>query len=694
MLQLRIICIFEVRGACLAFTRPYIVVLSFVFILNEISGTNLFIMKNRYLLLFVVFSTFAITSFAQPEFTTWGNLTGIRAGGQLMEFETSVCLINKNWTNIRKTEKESQQIRFSRKGKKKTFSYSMDSLSASVAIRDLGSGQAGIAATYISRSDTSLTGAFFRIDLPLRYYETGKAISSGEEVALKSTTGQKELLRTETDAIKFTSPLRQLEVLFASPAEVIVKREAAQGKTIQVYIRVLPGNMRKGQTASNTFTFKATGEVDKSPVKINVNAGKQGRPFDGIGGNFRLQNPDADPQVIDYSLKNLRVAWGRVQMPWRYWHPRENEDPIAAAGAGSLHPRVKAAMEMAQRLDKMGIPVLMAVWSGPDWAIEGPMNYGRQPDGTFGNPLNPEKMQKIYESITSYLLYLKENYGVEAVMFSFNESDLGINIRQTAEEHARLIKGLGAYFASKGLKTKLLLGDTADATGWPFLETAMADEETRPYIGAVSFHSWRGYTDENLEKWRKAAHKMKVPLIVGEGSIDAGAWRYPAIFEEPTYAREEINLYTRILNICEPLSILQWQLTADYSAMSGGGVFGNHEEPLHPTQRFWNLKQLGSTPRGLFALPVTSNKPDVSCAALGDNKRRIYAIHLVNNGATRQVELSGLPKKVKALQIYITDSERGMVKGKKVTVSNGKAIFTLEAATFTSLMTNTSNDAQ
>ncbi len=37
---------------------------------------------------------------------------------------------------------------------------------------------------------------------------------------------------------------------------------------------------------------------------------------------------------------------------------------------------------------------------------------------------------------------------VKISMFSFNESDLGINIRQTGEEHAAFIKGLGAHVAA------------------------------------------------------------------------------------------------------------------------------------------------------------------------------------------------------------------------------------------------------
>jgi hypothetical protein len=166
------------------------------------------------------------------------------------------------------------------------------------------------------------------------------------------------------------------------------------------------------------------------------------------------------------------------------------------------------------------------------------------------------------------------------------------------------MKGLGKYFLSRGIQTKILLGDNSDATTWAFIEPAMRDPDAHPYMGAVSFHSWRGWDTTTLKHWRDASVKMKLPLIVGEGSIDASAWAYPAIFLEQTYTMEEINLYIRLMGICQPLSILQWQLTSDYSPLTGAGIFGK-EGPLEPTQRFWNLKQLASTPEGLNYFPVS-----------------------------------------------------------------------------------------
>jgi hypothetical protein len=294
-------------------------------------------------------------------------------------------------------------------------------------------------------------------------------------------------------------------------------------------------------------------------------------------------------------------------------------------------------------------------------------------------------MDAIKESIASYLVFLKERYGVEAVMFSFNESDLGIDVRQTPREHAELIKTLGPYFAARGLATKLALGDTSDANPIEFIQPALHDVEAARWVGAVDFHSWRGCTDARLKEWDAAARALNVPLIVAEGSTDAAAFRYPRIFLERSFALYEINLYTRLLALAQPRSILQWQLTSDYSVLAGGGLFGD-TTPLHPTERYWNLKQLTLTPPRSFHLPVTCGRAELTCAAFGDIAQDAYAVHIVNNGASRPATLSGLPAGVRQLRIYVTDERRGMAEGARVPVANGQARFTLDPMSYTTLV--------
>jgi hypothetical protein len=514
------------------------------------------------------------------------------------------------------------------------------------AVEDTGRGLAKVDIQFELPKDSNIVGTYWCLDLP---QFSADSAGTAEKIS----------------RLRLTKGASAVEIAFSEPAEVKI------GGNSRFMIAVAP---------HNTFAIKVSGEIDRNPVTVTLDAAHPGQLFDGMGGNFRLQVPKADPGIIDYNLKNLRVAWGRVEMPWRTWQPDENTDPLAAARAGMLDPPVQQAMEMARRLGEKGIPVIVSAWFPPHWAI-----LPDRPEGTRGNALNPAKMDRIRKSIADYLVFLKEKFGVEAAMFTFNESDLGIDVRQTPQEHSDMIKTFGPYFASRGLATKLALGDTSDATPVDFIQPALHDAEAARYIAAVDFHSWRGCTDEILAQWYAAARQLNVPLIVAEGSTDAAAYRYPQIFAEQQFALYEINLYLRILALAQPRSILQWQLTSDYSLLAGGGAFGDNG-PIRPTRRFWNFKQLASTPERSFWLPVVCGGPNLTCAAFGDIAGGIYTVHMVNNGAPRQATLTGLPESVKELRLWVTDSTRGMVEGARIPVSGGKAEVTLEATSFTTVI--------
>jgi hypothetical protein len=652
------------------------------------------------------YSLFVASASAQPEVMAWSNLTGIRVDGQLLEFGTSLCVVQPGWSDITRTGKERQTTLYTRNAKTETTKLQLRpdreirerdgvdwNLSAVQVVEETGPASARIDVEFSSPKETDIAGAFFCIELPASYYSSASvqliqpASPAAAEVSLApGVAEQNEYVRTVASGARFISPKRRLEVLFAEPTEIIIRDDRRRGNyDIQVYLTILSGKTAEGQTSKKSFNLTASGEIDRSPAQLTLDVSKPGQAFDGLGGNFRIQNAKLDPPVVQYNLDNLRVAWARVEMPWRFWDPDEDTDPLAAARAGKMNPRVHEAMEMARRLALKGMPVIVSSWSAPTWAILGDPRAAFGQEGPRGNPLNPDKMDRIRESLAGYLIHLKEKYGVEAAMFSFNESDLGINVRQTQREHAELIRTLGAHLASRGLATKMLLGDTSDATPLEFIKAAMQDPEAAKYVGAVSFHSWRGCTDQILAGWHAAARTLNVPLLVAEGSTDAAAWRYPQIFSEQSFALYEISLYTRILAIAQPKSILQWQLTADYSILTGGGVFGDAGE-VRPTRRFWNLKQLASTPAGAFAMPVTSNRPEITCAAFGDIARSTYAVHLVNNGPTRPASLAGLPAGVKQLRVWVTDGQRGMQEAPPIPVSDGKAQFTLDATSFTTLI--------
>src|ERR1017187_6575030 len=432
-------------------------------------------------------ASWAGTAYGQPEVMAWGNLTGIRVDGHLFELNSSMCVVQPDGS-VFTTGREKQTNNYTRNGKTETVTVQIRrdgwALKGKGMVEDTGAGTAKVDIQFDSPQEANIAGAYWCLDLPAALFSgggvqvTGAVKPTPEKVSLApGLKDQNDYLRGTAKGLHFTSGRREIEIAFSEPTEVVIRDDRRKGNyDLQVMMAVLTGNTSAGQTASKSFTVKVAGDIDHNPVTVALDAEHPGQLFDGLGGNFRLQNPNADPGIIDYNLKNLRVAWGRVEMPWSTWQPAENADPLTAARAGTVNPRIRQAMEMARRLGQKGMPVIVSAWAAPVWAVLGMTGRGGGggEGGLRGNPLNPQKMDLIEKSIADYLVCLKEKFGVEAAMFTFNESDLGINVRQTGLEHAEMIKTFGAYFASRGLATKLALGDTSDATPIEFIQIGRA----------------------------------------------------------------------------------------------------------------------------------------------------------------------------------------------------------------------------
>ena len=441
--------------------------------------------------------------FGQAECTGWCSLTGLRVEGQLMEFGTNFRLVKPDGSNFVENVNEGVRPRISRNGSRLTLTGDFQGLAFTQVVEDVGPGVATVDLQFTAPSDIPMAGLNLFLTLPGKDYEgctvqlIQPEIPAPNDVQLTASRpdGQNQYLHATARGVRFVAPHRTLEVTFSTPTEVVVQDDRRNGDTsVQASLAILSGDAKAGQTVQKTFTFKAGGEIDRNPIKLVLDTTRPGREFDGIGGNFRLQNRN-DAAVIQYNLDNLPVTWGRFNFPWNQWQASEDMDPLAAARAGQVDAGIRQNSELARMLTQKKIPLIMSVWSAPGWATLG----GGARRGGFGgngpgigvprgNPLNTGKWDSIAKSIGAYLIYLKENYGVEPELFSFNESDLGINIHQTAEEHATQIKKLGAYFAAKNLTTKMLLGDTSDATPTNFIKAAMADPEAMKYVGAISFH--------------------------------------------------------------------------------------------------------------------------------------------------------------------------------------------------------------
>ena len=585
---------------------------------------------------------------AHTEVMAWSNMTGVRMDGELFDFESALC-VGIPGGKMEKTGRERQQnVRYHREGKTQTVDIPLHGAHFHQEITDVNENQVRIKIN-AEADETLQEGAFFSIAFAPKHYADAKIKASGNKVTIVA----KE---------------RNMTLTFNRKMTISVREE--HGDKV-LYVTLMP-TLRQGEKSDfmTTLTLQSPKRTSDASA-ITLDLAKLGQRFIGFGGNFRIQNPKKDPAVIDYCLKNMRVAMGRVEFPWAAWTTE-----------GKENPHVKASAQMAARLKAMGMPVVVSCWFPPQSALA--PGSTRRSGGVAALRLDATKEQENYEQMVSYLEFLKSDYGVEADYFSFNESDIGIDILHTPEEHRDFIKGFGATMARHNLATKMLLGDNSDATTIDFIRPALEDKDAHKYIGAVSFHSWRGCDDETLRRWHEAARSINVPLIVGEGSTDAAAWRYPAVFKETTFALYEINLYTRLCAICQPLSILQWQLTADYSVLQGDGVLGDNG-PLRPTQRFHNLWQLAMTPANAYAVPVTEDNDNMNTAAFYNKAQGKGALHIVNNGGASKAEIKGLPVETDHAIVYVTNAKQNS-EAQQVMIKNGSATIDMPAESFVTVL--------
>src|SRR5580692_7897566 len=124
--------------------------------------------KMRIFLIMVIFIQGMIIkkSYGQADMAPWGNIRGIRIDGQLMDFETSLRIIGKDWAAIRYSAKEKQQPHYSRSGNKQLVSTRLDSMYFTEQVEDLEVGKAKVDIRLVSHADTLITGAFFSVELP------------------------------------------------------------------------------------------------------------------------------------------------------------------------------------------------------------------------------------------------------------------------------------------------------------------------------------------------------------------------------------------------------------------------------------------------------------------------------------------------------------------------------------------------
>jgi hypothetical protein len=311
--------------------------------------------------------------------------------------------------------------------------------------------------------------------------------------------------------------------------------------------------------------------------------------------------------------------------------------------------------------------MIISVWNAPRWAHAA--RSGADARGRGRRSVDPAKWDAMAHAIVGYLLRLKRMNGAEPAMFSFNEANLGINVLLSAEEQRDAMKRLGAAFASAGLKTRMLLGDANAPIHVTYVDAALADPEAMRYVSGISFHSWNQFTDEHLAGWRARAVSAGVPLFVGEGGTDPDSYHYPDVCLEPWFALDEAVMYLRCLSVAQPLSMLHWELTANY-----GLGRPTRDGTFEPAMRWWQYKQISQlTPPNSAVIAARSDDRQLTVAALSGRGQSVGALHIANTGAQRTVMIRGFAPDARTMKCHITDAARGMEELPAVNIVGGEA---------------------
>jgi hypothetical protein len=421
-------------------------------------------------------------------------------------------------------------------------------------------------------------------------------------------------------------------------------------------------------------------ETEPAPVKIIIDENKIFQTIEDLGGNYCMASysPKAQDAVGEYLLDTLKPEYVRVPMPLNKWEPvNDNANPRkmnkkAFHDDGVINTLFVMLKDMKE---KRGVRNITAsVWDIPEWMIGS--NTGA------GTATIPEKLyDEVIESICAFLLHTKNEYGVDIDYISFNETDLGVNVRFPADEMVVFLKKIGPRLEGYGLKTKFLVGDTHQlGPVVPYVKTVLQNEEARKYCGPISFHSWGGALnlDQEMTAVFEIGKQYNLPVWCGEFGYDAGLWTRPE--EYPAWRNAWLmgNLLHRLVKYSGSSVILYWQMMDNYNLAS------KEQEP-YPAYFVW--KQMSDNlPAGSQVIGADSQSKDVWALAAKGSSGHFMAQLMNRTDKPIRVSIQGLPDgKLLLLQTY---ENHNMEEAGSYEPSGQPVIIELPGKSFSTLTTN------
>ena len=302
---------------------------------------------------------------------------------------------------------------------------------------------------------------------------------------------------------------------------------------------------------------------EKVSVKVYPEIKRQ--KIQSVGANYcqtRLTNSAWDA-IGEQTLKEFKPGYVRVALPLQF---RKEEYANYKGSKITEQALVISLLESMKRMKyEFGVKSFtVSVWNVPNELVVDPEKRNQR-------VIKPESYDEILDMLVAFFLKAKNDYGVEADYFSFNESDGGWQIQFSPQATIAFIKKAMVRFEAMGIKTKFLLADTAQTKGTvEFATMIMADSTIWKQLGPLCFHSWwsEKIPDSEFERIAAFAKAQNKQVWCSELGFDAEAHKVKGMFQSYDYGLRFAKISHRMMKYAEVEVSMYWTWQNDYSIMS------------------------------------------------------------------------------------------------------------------------------
>jgi len=328
-----------------------------------------------------------------------------------------------------------------------------------------------------------------------------------------------------------------------------------------------------------------------------------------IGGNYPQANytTEAWDLVGRNTIEQFKPSHVRVALPLQFYGVSYE----TYSGEKILQqPRVISLLNSMREMkeDYGVVNFTVSVWRVANELVENPEDQNKR-------RIKPDKYHEVIDMIEAFLLAAKNEYGVEADYFSFNESNGGYMTLFSPEESITFIKMAGERFESAGLKTIFLWGDTSSTkTTVPFASAIAADPSVVKYLGPLSFHSWWSETEPNtiFEEVAALAKQYDRPVWCTELGHHALAHQTPGYNLDWDYAFRFAKISHRVFRYSNTEVSMFWTWQKNYEIMSADTLtkYPIYYLTRHQTDHFNGLQLVHSESSEEDILPLAGYNDD------------------------------------------------------------------------------------